>query len=253
MTLTATEQLVLAAAREIRDDDVVFVGMRLPMRAFEVAKRTHAPGAVGLYECGLVRSQPASAQLVTMADPANVQGASWAGSMTELMGLMAQGYVTLGMVGGAQIDRFGNLNSSYIGGYSAPASRLPGSGGASDIASLAQRLVALMPHERRRFVEEVDYITSPGHGSGSGWREGAGLPRRRGSLSYGGPYAVISTLGTFCFDESGEMTLASLHRGVTVEQVRENTGWRLKISPILNETPPPSPDEIAALRATERA
>src|SRR5687767_4373866 len=139
--LTAAEMMVLAASREIRDGDVVFVGMRLPMRAFAVAQRTHAPSAVGLFECGIVRRTAPDEAIVTMADPPNVRGALWLGGMAELMGLLAQGRVSLGLLGGAQVDQYGNLNTSYIGGYSAPAIRLPGSGGASDIASLARRTV----------------------------------------------------------------------------------------------------------------
>jgi glutaconate CoA-transferase subunit B len=229
-TLTPHDMMVAAAAREIRDNEVVFVGMRLPLEAFALAQRTHAPNAVGLFECGIVRQQPATEPFVTMADPPNITGAQWVGGMGDLMGLMAQGRVDLGLLGGAQIDRYGNLNTSYIGGYINPTTRLPGSGGASDIAALAKRTVILMPHEKRRFVEEVDYITSPGYGTGAGWREGAGLSRRDGARPFGGPDAVITTLGVFRFDEDGEMMLSELFPTVTVEQVQENTGWDIKIA-----------------------
>jgi glutaconate CoA-transferase, subunit B len=239
--------MIIAAAREIKDRDVVFVGMRLPMLAFALAKRLHAPEAVGLFECGVVRDWPASEPLVTMADPPNISGASWAGSTGELMGLLAQGHVHLGMVGTAQIDRYGNLNTSYIGGYASPQVRLPGSGGASDIVSLSQRLLIIAPHEPRRFVEEVDYITSPGHGTGRGWREAAGLPRREGPRSHGGPDVVVSTLGVLHFDDEGEMVLATVHPGVTPELVQQNTSWTLKVASNLQETPPPSDAELEAL------
>ncbi len=228
--LTPHEMMVIAAAREIRDGEVVFVGMRLPLQAFALAQRTHAPNAVGLFECGIVRQSPATEPFVTMADPPNIRGAQWVGGMSDLMGLMAQGWVDVGLLGGAQIDRYGNLNTSYIGGYMNPRTRLPGSGGASDIASLARRTVILMPHEKRRIVEEVEYITSPGHGTGVGWREGAGLPRREGVRKFGGPDAVITTLGVFRFDEEGEMMLSEIFPGVTEEEVQANTGWELKVS-----------------------
>lgn len=246
--VTRTEMMLIVAAREIRDGEVVFVGMRGPLTVFELAKRLHAPNAVGLFECGIVRDAPAAGRLVTMADPPNILGAAWAGGLAELMGLMAQGHVHLGMLGGAQVDRYGNLNTSYIGGYTTPQARLPGSGGASDIASLAQRTLLLLPHEPRRFVEEVDYITSPGHGTGAGWREGVGLPARPGVRPHGGPDRVITTLGVLHFDGEGEMVLASLHPGVTVEEVQANTGWALQVAPTLGETLPPTEEEIAALR-----
>jgi glutaconate CoA-transferase subunit B len=174
---TSAELMVAAAAREIRDGEVVFVGMRLPLLAFCLARSTHAPTAVGLFENGVIRDSPALAFLVTMSDGPNVTGAVWCTEMREVMGLMQSGRVTLGFIGGAQIDRFGNLNTTYVGPQGR-AVRLPGSGGAPDIASLARRHVVIMAHERRRFVDRVAYITSPGHGTGAtGGRRPA--PRRR--------------------------------------------------------------------------
>ena len=245
---TLTELMIVATAREIKDGEVVFVGMRLPMRAFALAKRLYAPNAVGFFESGVARDEPASAPLVTMGDPVNIVGASWAGGMGTLMGLLAQGYVHLGLLGGAQIDRYGNLNTSYIGDYITPQVRLPGSGGASDIASLSQRTVIIMPHETRRFVEEVDYITSPGYGTGIGWREGAGLPERRGVRRYGGPDKVITTLGILGFDEEGEMVLERVHPGTSLEEVLDNTGWDLLVADDLSETDAPTKEELAVLR-----
>jgi len=245
---TLTELMIVTTAREIQDREVVFVGMRLPMKAFALAKRLHAPNAVGFFESGVVRDQPVKQSLVTMADTANIVGAAWAGGMSLLMGLLAQGYVHLGLLGGAQIDRYGNLNSSYIGDYVTPQVRLPGSGGACDIASLAQRTVIIMPHEARRFVEEVDYITSPGHGTGMGWREGAGLPKRNGRRAYGGPDKVISTLGIFGFDDEGEMVLEQIHAGHSLDDVSEQTGWDLLVDEELRETAPPTKEELKVLR-----
>lgn len=243
---TPQELMVAAAAREIRDGEVVFVGMRLPLIAFVVARRTHAPRAVGLFEVGLMRDDPAPELLYTMADPPNVLGASWSTRMENAMALLQQGAVDLGFIGGAEVDRFGNVNSSYIGDFRHPTVKLPGSGGAADIASLARRLVVIMEHDRRRFPERVSYVTSPGYGTGGDWRRRVGLPR-------GGPSAIITTLGVFGFDPaSGEAVLRSCHPGVSPEQIRAQTGWELRFAPDLQETPPPTPAELAAIRDYDR-
>jgi glutaconate CoA-transferase subunit B len=242
---TARELMVVAAAREIRDGERVFVGMRLPILAFALAKRTHAPGAIGLFENGLVRDTPADEMLLTMSDPPNVRGALWCTSTGNIMGLLEQGLVDLGFIGGAEVDRYGNLNTSYIGDPRRPRVKLPGSGGGADIASLARRFVIIMPQETHRFVERVGYITSPGHGDGPGWRERVGLPG-------GGPAALITTLGVFRFDEqTGEALLASYHPGQSVDTVRAATGWRLRAAPDVHETPAPSDDELALVRACD--
>src|SRR5215470_15296941 len=203
--------MVVAAAREIHDGEVVFVGMRLPLIAFALAKRTHAPDAVGLFENGLVRDAPSPELLLTMGDAPNILGAEWATRTVALMGLLAQGYANLGFVGGAEVDRYGNLNTSYVGSREHPAVKLPGSGGGADIASLAGRLVIIMEHSVRRFPEHVSYITSPGYGDGGGWRDQVGLPR-------GGPAAVITTRAVLGFrGGSHEMELRSWHPGSSIE------------------------------------
>jgi glutaconate CoA-transferase, subunit B len=238
---TSAELMVATAAREIRDGEVVFVGMRLPLLAFCLARSTHAPTAVGLFENGVIRDSPALAFLVTMSDGPNVTGALWCTEMREVMGLMQSGRVTLGFIGGAQVDRFGNLNTTYVG-PPGQAIRLPGSGGAPDIASLARRHVVIMAHERRRFVDRVDYITSPGYGAGGEWRARAGLPG-------GGPTAVITTLGLFRFDPvSREMVLASVHPQATVDEIRAQTGWPVRVADGLSETLPPTTEELAMIR-----
>ena len=238
---TPAELMVAAAAREIQDGDVVFVGMRFPLLAFCLARSTHAPTAVGLFENGVVRDSPALAFLVTMSDGPNVTGALWCTDMREVMGLMQSGRVTLGFIGGAQVDRFGNLNTTSVGPRSRPV-RLPGSGGAADIASLARRHVVIMAHERRRFVERVDHVTSPGHGVGGDWRARTGLPGA-------GPSAVITTLGLFRFDAATrEMVLASVHPGVTGDEIQAQTGWPLRHADPLIETRPPSAGELAMIR-----
>jgi glutaconate CoA-transferase subunit B len=244
---TDRELMVIAAGREIRDGEVVFVGMRLPLLAFAFAKRTHAPSAIGLFENGVVRDEPAPETLMTMSDPPNVAGALWCTSTLSIMALLQRGLVDLGFLGGAQIDRFGNLNTSYIGDWRRPAVRLPGSGGGADIASLSRRFVVILPQERHRFRERVDYVTSPGFGDGPGWRERVGL---RG----GGPAAVITTLGVFRFDRAScEMMLGSWHPGQTAESVRAATGWDLQLLPGAGPTPTPTAEELAIVRACDPA
>jgi glutaconate CoA-transferase, subunit B len=240
---TPHELMVAVASREIHDGDLVFVGMRLPILAYAVARNSHAPSARGLFEVGLMRDQPAPGFLGTMGDPPNVDGALWATRMSNAMALMAQGKVDLGFIGGAEVDRFGNLNTSYVGDASHPSVKLPGSGGGADIAILSRRWVTLMNHERRRLVERVSFITSPGHGDGSpGWRT------RNGILG-GGPVAIITTLAVLRFaDGGGEAYLASVHPGHTVDDVLANTGWKLHVPGDVGETSPPSEAEPASIR-----
>ncbi len=228
--------MVVAAARQIRDREVVFVGMRLPLLGFLVAKATQAPGAVGLFENGILRDRPAVGALHTMSDPPNILGATACMGLNDVMALLQSGRVDLGFLGGAEVDRFGNLNTTCVQG-----TRLPGSGGAADIASLAGRFVIVMEHEARRFRPRVGYMTSPGFGDGPGWRERMGL-------SGGGPSAVITTLGVFGFDRgSREMVVQSLHLGVTSEAVRSATGWELMVPNDPPRTPEPTPEELAAI------
>jgi len=240
---TPQELMVAVASREIRDGDLVFVGMRLPILAFAVARNAHAPNARGLFEVGLMRDQPADKFLGTMGDPPNVAGALWATRMSNVMGLMAQGRVDLGFIGGAEVDRFGNLNTSYVGDPARPKVKLPGSGGGADIAVLSNRWVTLMSHERRRLVERVSYVTSPGHGDGSaGWRE-------RNGLLGGGPAAIITTLCVMRFPEgAGEARLATVHPGHTVDEVLAETAWDLKVDAAVGETERPSQAELTAIR-----
>jgi glutaconate CoA-transferase subunit B len=238
---TMSELMVAAAAREIRDGELVFVGMRLPMLAFIVAKRSHAPGAIGLYENGVIRETPAPQLLYTMADPPNLLGATLCGQMLDVMGLLQQGRVDVGFLGAAEIDRFGNLNTTW-GHRDGKITRLPGSGGACDIACLSRRTVVLLEHDRSRLVERVSHITSPGFGAGNGWRRAQGLPARSG------PSALITTMGVLRFTSDGEAFLASVHPGVCVEDVLSNTGWTLRVDDDLAETAAPSEAELAVMR-----
>ena len=176
---TSPQLMVAAAAREIADGEIVFVGMRLPLLGFLLAKSTHAPHAVGVYELGVVRDDMAPAPILTMGDLPNLYRALWLADTADMMGLLQSGSVDVSFIGGAQVDRFGNLNTSYIGGVENVQTRLPGSGGACDLASLARRHIIIMAHERRRFLPRVDYITSPGYGDGPGWRATGGASPRR--------------------------------------------------------------------------
>jgi glutaconate CoA-transferase, subunit B len=241
---TLNELMVVAAAREIRDHEVVFVGMRLPMIAFVVAKQTHAPNAVGLFENGVIRTTPAPELIYTMADPPNLLRATQCLDMLSVMSLLQSGKVDLGFLGAAEVDRHGNLNSTQVRGKDGPV-RLPGSGGACDIACLSKRFVCLLEHAKHRLPERVGYITSPGFGDGNGWREKVGLPR-------GGPSAVITTKAVLRFDESGEAYLASVHPGVSVEEVKGNTGWELQVGAECAATPEPNEQELRAIREYDK-
>jgi glutaconate CoA-transferase subunit B len=241
MTYTQRELMVASAAREIRDGEKVFVGMRLPLLGFAVAKELHAPSAVGIFENGVVRDWPAVEPIFTMSDPPNVAHALTCGGLTEVMYLLQSGRVDVGFIGGAEIDRFGNLNTHWVedGGK---RTRLPGSGGAADIATMAKRCIIIMNHERRRFVPKVRYITSPGFGDGGSWREQRGL-------SGGGPNRVITSMGIFGFDsESKEMVLISNHPGVSIEAIKNETGWPVRVTEEVQETVPPTNAELAAVR-----
>ena len=240
---TSQELMVAVASREIRDGDLVFVGMRLPILAYAVARNNHAPNARGLFEVGLMRDQAAAKFLGTMGDPPNVAGALWATRMSNVMALMAQGNVDLGFIGGAEVDRFGNLNTSYVGPPQRPTVKLPGSGGGADIAILSRRWVTLMTHERRRLVDRVSFVTSPGYGEGTpGWR-------KRNGLLGGGPSAIITTLCIFRFPEDGgEAYLDSIHPGQTLDEIRANTGWHVEPTGDVKETPAPTVSELEVMR-----
>ena len=235
------EMMIIAAAREINDFERIFVGMRLPITAFGVARLTHAPNAVGLFECGIARYQPANGMLYTMSDGPNQLGAAWSTGLVQIMGLLSGGHADAGFIGGAQIDRFGNINSSYIGDFAKPKVKLPGTGGATDIAAMAGRLIAIMNHQKHRLVERVDYVSS------SGFLEG-GESRTRAGLPGGGPAAVITDRAILRpYGAEKELHLASVHPGHTPEEVIENTGWALRCRPEMVETLAPTSEEMAAL------
>ena len=233
--------MTINAARLLRDGDVVFVGVGLPNLACNLARRTHAPNLVMIYEAGVIGAQPARLPL-SIGDPTLVSGALSVCSMYDIFTLYLQrGNIDVGFMGGAQIDRYGNINATVIGEYNQPKVRLPGSGGSMEIAAWANRCYIMTPHQKRRFPEQVDFRTSAGFLSGRAERDAAGL---RG----GGPQAVVTNLGILEPDDNGELTLTALHPGIEVEQARENTGWDLKVAPQLQITQPPSVDELIILR-----
>jgi len=239
---TRSELMTITAARELRDHEVVFVGIGLPNLATNLAKRTSTPNLIMIYEAGVIGANPTRLPL-SIGDPCLVSGSKSVCSMFEVFGFYLQaGRIDVGFLEGAQIDKYGNINSTVIGDYRTPKVRLPGSGGACEIASLAKRILIITTHEQRKFPERVDFITSPGFFGGKKEREQL-------KLEGGGPEAVITDLGVMRFDkETGEMMLTSVHRGVEVEGVKQNTGWDLKISKDLEITKEPSEKELLILR-----
>lgn len=220
----------------------MFVGTRLPLLAYLVAKATHAPNAIALYENGLIREEAARELLFTMGDPPNILNATSASSTLDVMGMMSAGRVDLGLLGGAEVDRFGNVNSTEVFDKEGRRTRLPGSGGAADIASLARRTVILLAHEKRRLVDRVRFRTSPGYGDGPGFRERTGLPP-------GGPTAIVTTHAVFRFDrEIAEAYLYEVYPGITVDHVLVGMSWSPRIAQPLGMTRPFSEEEIGALR-----
>src|SRR2546427_6337765 len=216
MDYTRRELMVAAAAREIRDGEKVFVGMRLPLLGFAVAKELHAPNALGIFENGVIRDWPALESIFTMSDPPNVARALCCGSLNDVMYLLQSGRVDLGFIGGAEVDRFGNLNTHWVE-ENGKKTRLPGSGGAADIATMAKRCIIIINHERRRFPPKVGYITSPGFGDGGSWRKVQGL-------AGGGPSRVITSMGIFSFDpEIHEMNLTSNPNAVSIDDIKNES------------------------------
>jgi glutaconate CoA-transferase subunit B len=233
--------MTINAARLLRDGDVVFVGVGLPNLACNLAHRTHTPNLVMIYEAGVIGARPARLPL-SIGDPTLASGALSVCSMYDIFTLYLQrGNVDVGFLGGAQIDRFGNINATIIGDYAHPKVRLPGSGGSMEIAAWANRCYIITPHQKRRLPERVDFCTSAGFLGCKAERQASGV---RGD----GPQAVITDLGILEPDENGELILTALHPNCTVEQARENTGWDLKVSTNLRVTEALSEAELRILR-----
>ena len=239
---TASELLAVMSARLLRNGQVVFAGVGIPLLAATLAQRLHAPGLTILFEGGVIGAfiEPGKLPPSTNEQRCTRRANMVLGS-TEVLLLLQRGYVDVGFMGGAQIDQYGNLNSSFIGDPQHPATRLPGTGGGNDIASLTQMIVA-MKHEKRRFVQRVDFVTSPGFLTG-------GDSRREAGLVAGGMYRVVTDLGILGFEErSKRMRLEALHPGVMADEVQANTGFELLAAADLRVTDPPTENELAVLR-----
>ncbi len=242
--------MVLAASREVKDFEVIFAGTGLPMIATMLAQSTHAPGSVSVYEAGTVDNK-------VMALPASVGGPrltyhpAICEGMYSVFGLLQRGYADLGFLGGAEVDRYGNINCTCIGDYFKPQSRLPGPGGNPDINALAKRVVYIMNQEARRFSEHVSYITSPG------WR--VKRYKEDGSFEYvsrqecfgsnfrGGPSAIITNMAIFRFRPDGEIYLDTVHPGFSIQDVRNNIGFDMDLTRCTGETAPPTREELDLL------
>jgi glutaconate CoA-transferase subunit B len=242
MTYTTQEMMAVAAARALTNEDVCFVGIGAPSLACNLARLTHAPGITLIYESGTIGTRPDVLPL-SIGDPELCETARCTVSVPEMFQYWLQGgRISVGFLGGAQLDKFANINSSVIGGYSKPKVRLPGGGGAPEIAAHCRQTYVVMAQTHRSFVEQVDFVTTFGYGTGADQRERLGLRTL-------GPTLVITDLCVMRPDpETKELTVVALHPGVTHEQARDNTGWSLRFAPGLQETAPPTTTELAVLR-----
>lgn len=238
---TTDEIMAIAASREIKNGEVCFIGTGLPMVAAYLAKYTHAPDAMLIFESGIIGAQPR--HLATgVGDFTLLKNCIKASGLYYALGLLQRGLIDLGFLGAAEIDQYGNLNSTAIGDYGQPKVRLPGSGGANDIGSQAKRTVIIIPHERRKFPRKLHYLTTPGHLGGPGSREAAGLRP-------GGPTRVITDLAVLGFDgTSKRMKLESLHPGVSLQDVLDNTAFELVIPDEIPLTTVPTAEQVELLR-----
>jgi glutaconate CoA-transferase, subunit B len=241
VSFSKDEIMTVATSRYINEGDTVFIGTGLPMVAAYLAKATHAPNVALMFESGVLDPRPRSIAKA-VGDPRLISTARRVSGMLDSLLMLQGGRVDLGVLGCAQVDRFGNINTTAIGSYERPSTRLPGSGGANDIASCARNHLIVTRHNRRTFVEKVDYLTTPGHLSGPGARAKAGLPGA-------GPVGVVTDLGVFGFDaQTCEMVVESVHPGVSLDDVRAATSFELTVKPDLGETEPPSDSELDILR-----
>jgi len=242
VTYGPSELLICLASRLVEDGSMAFIGTGIPMLAASLAQKMHAPNLVPVFEFGGLGAELEKLPLA-VGDMRTFNRAMVASSICTIMETAQRGFIEYGFLGGAQIDMYGNLNSTVIGDQGKPKVRLPGSGGANDIGSNIWRTIAIMRHDTKRFVPRVAFLTTPGYLSGPGEREKAGLPAGTG------PYRVVSNLGIMGFDEeSKRMKLLSLNPGVTVEQVRQNTGFELLVAEHIERNDPPTAEELRILR-----
>jgi glutaconate CoA-transferase, subunit B len=242
MSYTATEMMTVAAARALTNEDICFVGIGLPSAACNLARLTHAPGLTLVYESGTLETKPRVLPL-SIGDGELYETALTTVSVPEMFQYWLQGgRITVGFLGGAQVDRYGNLNSTVVGDYRRPNVRLPGSGGATEIATACQRIYIVMRHGARAFVERLDFLTSLGHGP-------TGRERRELGIQSEGPTLIVTDLCTMRPDpETKEFEVVTLHPGITESQIGENTGWKVRFAAPVEPTPPPTSDELQALR-----
>jgi glutaconate CoA-transferase, subunit B len=237
-----TELLICTAARLMTDNTTAFIGTGIPMLAASLAQRMHAPNLVTVFEFGgtgaILDELP-----LAVGGECTFHRALSATGICDVVETAQRGFIEYGFLGGAQIDPYGNLNSTVIGDHDHPKVRLPGSGGANDVGSHCWQTIAIMRQDKRRFLEKVDFITTPGYLSGPGAREAAGLPPGTG------PYRVVSNLAVLSYHpESKRMQLLATQPGVTVEEVNENTGFKLLIAENVDDNPPPTSEELRILR-----
>ena len=242
---TTSEVMTVAAARSLRNGTTVFVGIGIPSTAANLARLTSAPGVVLIYESGTIGSKPPRLPL-SIGDGVLAETAETVAPVPEIFAYWLQaGRIDVGFLGAAEIDRFANVNTTVIGSYDRPTVRLPGGGGAPEIAASCGEVVVVVRHSLRTFVEQVGFVTSLGYGRGAGDREAAGARGR-------GPTLVVTDLGLLVPDPATcELTLVAVHPGVSVAQVLAGTGWALRVSPDLVRTEPPTAEELAVLRQLE--
>jgi glutaconate CoA-transferase subunit B len=239
---SSSEMMTIAAARALTNEDICFVGIGLPSAACNLARLTHAPRLTLVYESGTLETKPSVLPL-SIGDGELCETALTTVSVPEMFQYWLQGgRITVGFLGGAQVDRFGNLNSTVVGDYARPKVRLPGSGGAPEIATSCGRIYIVMRHSSRAFVKTLDFVTSLGHGP-------TGRERREFGIATEGPALLVTDLCTMRPDpDTKEFVVTSLHPGVTADQVREHTGWEVQFAPEVEETPGPTAAELEALR-----
>jgi acyl CoA:acetate/3-ketoacid CoA transferase beta subunit len=242
LTFTSTDLLASVASRLLEDKRSVLVGTGLPMISALLAQRMHAPGLLIIFEAGGIGPR-VPVLPISVGDSRTFFQAVAASSMHDVMSACQAGYLDYGFLGAAMIDRFGNLNTTVIGDWEHPSARLPGSGGANDVGSLCHKTIILMRQDKRRFVEKVDFVTTPGYLDGPGSRERAGLPANTG------PFRVITQLGIFDFEEeTKQLRLLALHPGVSIDEVQANSAFEVLLSENMEITEPPSQEELRLLR-----
>ncbi len=241
-----TEKMIITASRLLPQDTAVYVGTGMPLLASVLALNTHAPDLLLVYEGGGVGGKPTGRLPIQVSESLTYENGVTVGSMDYVMSLAQAGWIQYGFLGGAQIDQYGNLNTTVIGDWERPKVRLPGSGGGADIASLCERTIIIMEQDNKKFVEKLDFLTSPGYLDGLGGREKVGLPANTG------PYRVITQIGVYGFDENTrKMTLLHLFEGYTLEDVQTNSSFPIEVTKDWSYIEPPSAEELETLHSLD--